>query len=150
MSKHPAEITISQASDAAVHLLGGAQRVRTRVRGFAPWLPEQATLALLDQVRGVLDEYEAYLPLSIRQIFYRLSLAPTITRRPSLRISGSPNISTAPAGPASFRWTSSATTAASSPSPMPGGALSSSWRPSTPWQRNSRSITAPGRQHGWS
>ena len=72
MSKHPAEITISQASDAAVHLLGGAQRVRTRVRGFAPWSPEQATLALLDQVRGVLDEYEAYLPLSIRQIFYRL------------------------------------------------------------------------------
>jgi len=59
MSKHPAEITISQASDAAVHLLGGAQRVRTRVRGFAPWSPEQATLALLDQVRGVLDEYEA-------------------------------------------------------------------------------------------
>ena len=25
----------------------------------APWSPEQATLALLDQVRGVLDEYEA-------------------------------------------------------------------------------------------
>ena len=30
------------------------------------------TLALLDQVRGVLNEYEDYLPLTIRQIFYRL------------------------------------------------------------------------------
>src|SRR5215510_10975977 len=116
MPNNSTSTTSAQATRQAVHLLGGAQRVRTRVRGFAPWLPEQATLALLDQVRGVLDEYEAYLPLSIRQIFYRLSLAPTITRRPSLRISGSPNISTAPAGPASFRWTSSATTAASSPS----------------------------------
>ena len=56
----------------AVHLLGGVRRVRTRVRGFAPWSPEKATLALLDQVRGVLDEYADHLPLTIRQIFYRL------------------------------------------------------------------------------
>src|SRR5262249_57158880 len=52
--------------------LGGAQRVRTRVRGFAPWAPRGATAGLLDQVRGVLEEYEDYLPLTIRQIFYRL------------------------------------------------------------------------------
>jgi hypothetical protein len=56
----------------ASQLLGGAQRVRTRVRGFAPWTPRGETLALLNQVRGVLDEYEDYLPLTIRQIFYRL------------------------------------------------------------------------------
>jgi hypothetical protein len=55
-----------------LELLGGAQRVRTRVRGFAPWTPQGATLRLLEQVRGVLDEYEDYLPLTIRQIFYRL------------------------------------------------------------------------------
>jgi hypothetical protein len=55
-----------------VHLLGGAQRIRTRVRGFAPWSPEKTTLALLDQVQGVLDEYADHLPLTIRQIFYRL------------------------------------------------------------------------------
>ena len=42
------------------------------MRGFAPWSPEQATLALLDQVQGVLDEYVDHLPLTIRQIFYRL------------------------------------------------------------------------------
>jgi hypothetical protein len=56
----------------ATDLLGGAQRVRTRVRGFAPWAPRGETLQLLDQVRGVLAEYEDYLPLTIRQIFYRL------------------------------------------------------------------------------
>jgi hypothetical protein len=56
----------------ALALLGGARRVRTRVRGFAPWSPQAATLQLLDQVRGVLDEYEDYLPLTIRRIFYRL------------------------------------------------------------------------------
>jgi hypothetical protein len=56
----------------AIELLGGATRVRTRVRGFAPWSPHGATLQLLDQVRAVLGEYEDYLPLTIRQIFYRL------------------------------------------------------------------------------
>jgi hypothetical protein len=62
----------SDATRQAVHLLGGAQRIRTRVRGFAPWSPEKATLVLLDQVKGVIDEYIDYLPLTIRQIFYRL------------------------------------------------------------------------------
>jgi len=56
----------------AIDLLGGAVRTRTRVRGFAPWSPQGATLQLLDQVRAVLGEYEDHLPLTIRQIFYRL------------------------------------------------------------------------------
>jgi hypothetical protein len=56
----------------AIDLLGGATRVRTRVRGFAPWSPHGATLQLLDQVRAVLVEYGDHLPLTIRQIFYRL------------------------------------------------------------------------------
>jgi hypothetical protein len=59
-------------SDAALDLLGGAERKRTRVRGFAAWTPRGDTQQLLDQVRGVLGEYEDYLPLTIRQIFYRL------------------------------------------------------------------------------
>jgi hypothetical protein len=63
---------MSVATRQAVHLLGGAQRGRTRARGFAPWSPEKATLTLLDQVKLVIDEYEDYLPLTIRQIFYRL------------------------------------------------------------------------------
>jgi hypothetical protein len=56
----------------ATSLLGGATRTRTRVRGFAPWSPRGETLQLLEQVRAVLGEYENYLPLTIRQIFYRL------------------------------------------------------------------------------
>jgi hypothetical protein len=42
------------------------------VRGLAPWSPQKKTLFLLEQVRAVLREYEAYLPLTVRQIFYRL------------------------------------------------------------------------------
>jgi hypothetical protein len=53
-------------------LLGGAKRKRTRVRGFAPWTPRGETQQLLDLVLAVLAEYAEYLPLTIRQIFYRL------------------------------------------------------------------------------
>jgi len=55
-----------------LQLLGGARRGRLRVRGFAPWSPQEATLQLLDQVRSVLTEYAEHLPLTLRQIFYRL------------------------------------------------------------------------------
>lgn len=44
----------------------------TQVRGFAPWCPRQKTLLLLGQVNEVLDEYHFHLPLTIRQVFYRL------------------------------------------------------------------------------
>lgn len=53
-------------------LLGGAQRGRTRVRGFAEWTPSLKSRELLDQVLAVLALYAAYLPLTLRQIFYRL------------------------------------------------------------------------------
>jgi hypothetical protein len=44
----------------------------TRVRGFAPWRPIARTQALLETVEAIQAEYPAYLPLTIRQIFYRL------------------------------------------------------------------------------
>lgn len=44
----------------------------TRVRGFAPWKPQRPTKELLAQVNRILKEYEQHLPLTIRQIFYRL------------------------------------------------------------------------------
>lgn len=54
-------------------LLGGARRrARMRPRGFAEWSPRDDTLVLLNQVRNVLDEYVDHLPLTLRQIFYRL------------------------------------------------------------------------------
>lgn len=56
----------------SIDLLGGAERHAIRVRGFVQWRPQRGTLAVLDQVRAVLAEYAAYLPLTIRQIFYRL------------------------------------------------------------------------------
>jgi len=48
------------------------QYTHTRVRGLAPWNPQRKTLALLDQVQAVLDEYQDHLPLTNRQVFYRL------------------------------------------------------------------------------
>jgi len=58
--------------DAIGELFGGAERVRTRPRGFAPWSPRQETLELLARVNAVLGEYQDHLPLTLRQIFYRL------------------------------------------------------------------------------
>jgi hypothetical protein len=43
-----------------------------RARGLASWQPRAKSLALLVQVNAVLHEYAQHLPLTIRQIFYRL------------------------------------------------------------------------------
>jgi hypothetical protein len=53
-------------------ILGGAIRGKTRPRGFCSWNPQPHSAELLDKVRSVLAEYEAYLPLTVRQVFYRL------------------------------------------------------------------------------
>ncbi len=45
---------------------------RRRPRGYVDWNPRRATLVLLEHVTGVLEEYAEQLPLTIRQIFYRL------------------------------------------------------------------------------
>lgn len=43
-----------------------------RVRGFAPWRPQGDAKALLDDINDVLAAFRSFLPLTIRQIFYRL------------------------------------------------------------------------------
>lgn len=43
-----------------------------RPRGFIDWRPQAKTAALIEQVQAVLDEYADYLPLTLRQVFYRL------------------------------------------------------------------------------
>jgi hypothetical protein len=58
--------------DSITELFGGAQRGRTRPRGFAPWSPQPETFNLLARVNAVLGEYADHLPLTLRQIFYRL------------------------------------------------------------------------------
>jgi hypothetical protein len=46
--------------------------VSRRPRGFVAWRPTGKTRLVLDHVQAVLREYAAHLPLTIRQIFYRL------------------------------------------------------------------------------
>jgi hypothetical protein len=48
---------------------------RTRPRGLAAWNPTDASRELVDAVNGVLDDYQAQLPLTLRQVFYRLVAA---------------------------------------------------------------------------
>src|SRR5438874_9199047 len=45
---------------------------RTRPRGYAPWTPRYDAQLIVDHVRDVLDEYADHLPLTVRQVFYRL------------------------------------------------------------------------------
>jgi hypothetical protein len=49
-----------------------AKASRTRVRGYAGWKPQAKSLVLLGQVQAILIEYHDHLPLTARQIFYRL------------------------------------------------------------------------------
>jgi hypothetical protein len=44
----------------------------SRPRGFVPWRPQAKTVPLLEQIQVVLAEYQESLPLTGRQIFYRL------------------------------------------------------------------------------
>ena len=59
--------------------LGGLQdftasreNTHKRPKGYAPWRPQKKTVKLIMQVKEVLEEYRAYLPMTARQIFYRL------------------------------------------------------------------------------
>ena len=44
----------------------------TRPKGYASWNPRAETLAVIRDVQSVLHEYRSHLPLTVRQIFYRL------------------------------------------------------------------------------
>ena len=50
----------------------GAIYKKPRPRGLAPWRPQTQTLVLLGKVQAVLEEYADFLPLTVRQVFYRL------------------------------------------------------------------------------
>ncbi len=53
-------------------ITAGRENRRARPKGYAPWRPQAKTSLLLDQIGAVLDEYAEHLPLTVRQIFYRL------------------------------------------------------------------------------
>ena len=46
-----------------------------RPKGYAPWRPQKKTTRLLFQVKQILREYRDHLPLTARQIFYRMVAA---------------------------------------------------------------------------
>lgn len=48
------------------------KRRTTRPRGFAEWTPRADSLSLLDDVRKVLETFRDFLPVTLRQVFYRL------------------------------------------------------------------------------
>lgn len=50
----------------------GRETTHKRPKGYAPWRPHKKTVKLIMQVKEVLEEYRAYLPMTARQIFYRL------------------------------------------------------------------------------
>lgn len=54
------------------NVTAGRENGRRRPRGYAEWRPQTKTRVILEQVVDVLNEYEDYLPLTVRQIFYRL------------------------------------------------------------------------------
>jgi hypothetical protein len=49
--------------------------VTTRPRGFAPYNPQAGARALIEATLVVLKDYADYLPLTLRQIYYRLVVA---------------------------------------------------------------------------
>lgn len=50
----------------------GRRYAFTRPRGLAPWRPQRATREQVAAIQAVLAEYRDFLPLTARQIFYRL------------------------------------------------------------------------------
>jgi hypothetical protein len=53
----------------------GRHNTHKRPKGYAPWRPHKKTARLMFQVKQVLEEYRDHLPLTARQIFYRMVAA---------------------------------------------------------------------------
>jgi hypothetical protein len=57
-----------------IKILGGAMPNvhQQKGRGFDPWKPKGETLEFVGKVQAILKEYQNHLPLTVRQILYRL------------------------------------------------------------------------------
>jgi hypothetical protein len=53
----------------------GREKTHKRPKGYAPWRPQKKTTRKMFQVMQILQEYQAHLPLTARQIFYRMVAA---------------------------------------------------------------------------
>lgn len=65
-------LLIDRAPLACLGEVTAGRNNRKRPKGYAPWRPRPDTQVVLAQVEEVLREYRAQLPLTVRQIFYRL------------------------------------------------------------------------------
>jgi hypothetical protein len=52
-----------------------SENTHKRPKGYAPWRPHKKTTRLMFQVKQILGEYRDHLPLTARQIFYRMVAA---------------------------------------------------------------------------
>jgi hypothetical protein len=70
----PHESVTVHTSDEIVKILGGAMpnAYHQSGRGFMEWKPGAVALKLVTEVQSILEEYRAHLPLTVRQILYRL------------------------------------------------------------------------------
>jgi hypothetical protein len=69
----PDENVSEITGDSIEKILGGAERSDSiNDRGFIEWSPKDHTRALIDEIAAVLEEYAGHLPLTGRQIYYRL------------------------------------------------------------------------------
>lgn len=67
---------ISAADDSETVLTVGRENAKKapsgRPKGYATWRPHKKTRIIMRQVQEILVDYEEHLPLTVRQIFYRL------------------------------------------------------------------------------
>jgi rhodanese-related sulfurtransferase len=70
----PHDTTTAHTAEEILNILGDAvdDVSRPRERGFAPWQPQGEALKLVGQIKEILHEYRAHLPLTVRQVLYRL------------------------------------------------------------------------------
>lgn len=61
-----------QTTEAPARVKRREAQASTRPRGFIQWKPRSKTALLVSEVKSILDEYRSFLPMTIRQIFYRL------------------------------------------------------------------------------
>jgi hypothetical protein len=72
MIRRPIGIPIGRERRPIIEPPESFEALRPRVRGLAPWSPQRKTRQLIAVVMGILAEYQEHLPLTIRQVFYRL------------------------------------------------------------------------------
>jgi hypothetical protein len=62
----------TEGGGVSAEFTSGRENGRGRPRGYCDWRPHRKTRELIEKVEAVLIEYEDHLPLTVRQVFYRL------------------------------------------------------------------------------